>query len=1195
MLFLRAWPRDAAGGEVALRLAGGGAASAFVHAGEHYRAGLVGRPTFSAALSFGDNGWSGGTIPASAALGFAPSDTALRDQLLSLSWRGARLEIDAGDDGSVPVRLLTGTVADMVYKDGQFTISVADLSKGYDKKIVGAAFAGTGGIEGFAGAAGRIKRRSWGQVFNVEGRLLDAVNNIYEFGDPAYPLQGMTALRDKGREGATTTVAWAGSIAATLAALQASVPAQGGGVVAPSIACAKWWTQPSGPLTADLLGEIGAGYIETAPAIASRLVTLAGGTVITNLAAAVGWRGGAAGLHVDGESETWSSAIDRLLLGVSLLWVLGPAGAVEIRQWSFSDPAEGLQALFIERERSIPPTSSRSVGYKANNRVHSEAEISAALLTSDITGLGDLAVQDVVDLDTQVTGKSLAVLDGGAAAHLATIQPGAQVNPANLAALDAAASDKLSGIQPGAQVNPANLAALDAAANTKLTGIEAGATAGDNIIRNAALASTASDWVVTLGTALRTVSAVAGDLPAYMRATGTANLIALNNQEKIAVRPGARLHYSFSARADVQSSASGVGMRRVYVRQTFYNAANANILIVDTWDTTKASVNNVPGGVAASWELHTCYYDVPANAVSVKIEMFPLLGASGGGLYVDVARVVMGVAQAGADKTDAQLRDQQIARAATAGDNLLRNGDFASSADNWMTSNATWGANNLAWSNASAGDMRGYLRWTGVSGVSSAYAPVRYDRSSPNHVDDMIPVIAGKDYYLSFAYRSDGAKTITADLWFYTAAGVLVSAGVATTLGALAANTSGAWVRSAIGRVTAPTGVARAFLRVTFQHTSGSYVDITEVRLAAVEVGATVGAVAGLNIKDSAGAVLADSAIKNSAISIAANGIISGAGGGQVTIGGLGYTGALNATYGADLAANVTNKSLANLDAAASGKLGGIEAGADVTATAQVIVTMPVAQTIYRDWQGAVKEGQLPRTLTPAVMRGGVDVRTNASTTYALAATGGLAGKASVNNTAGSADKGRIDLPATITSGGTLTLTVSWAGVEVGAFPLAVSTSDDAPPANNGASGGTDPSLATVTSTADVVMTGVTSGEASTLMDVTIAAGQTIKGTLNASYTKSGALTGSNAMMVKWQYSADAVTWTDFVAGTYVTGTAAYFDAETFESEPGDITCIQTIAGLAAGTWHIRAVGKKQTGTSGSLVIATGSATSSIA
>ena len=90
-------------------------------------------------------------------------------------------------------------------------------------------------------------------------RLIDAANSIYEFGDPAFGFSAWSALRDKGREGTFTTLAWQGSIAATLAALQAAVAERGGGVVAPSIACAKWWTQPSGPLTADFIGSAGSG------------------------------------------------------------------------------------------------------------------------------------------------------------------------------------------------------------------------------------------------------------------------------------------------------------------------------------------------------------------------------------------------------------------------------------------------------------------------------------------------------------------------------------------------------------------------------------------------------------------------------------------------------------------------------------------------------------------------------------------------------------------------------------------------------------------------------------------------------------------------------------------------------------------------------------------------------------------------
>lgn len=45
--------------------------------------------------------------------------------------------------------------------------------------------------------------------------------------------------------------------------------------------------------------------------------------------------------------------------------------------------------------------------------------------------------------------------------------------------------------------------------------------------------------------------------------------------------------------------------------------------------------------------------------------------------------------------------------------------------------------------------------------------------------------------------------------------------------------------------------------------------------------------------------------VANALISIAANGLLNGGGGGQVTISGLGYTGALNATYGATFGVNV--------------------------------------------------------------------------------------------------------------------------------------------------------------------------------------------------------------------------------------------------------------------------------------------------
>lgn len=384
--FLRAWPRNpATGAEVAVLLAGGGTTRPFTYDGAAYRAGIDGRLLLQASLAFDETGWSGGTTPTSGALAYVPGDVALRDSILALDWRSARVEVDAGDESvAVLPRILTGEIANLGWSEGRFVLTFADRSRAFDKKVMGSPFAGTGGIEGHSSATGRPKRRSWGVVRNVEGRLLDPANNIWEFGDPAQRLQDITTLRDKGRAGTIATVAWQGSIAATLTALQASTPVQGGGVVAPSIACAKWWTTPAGPLTADIQGEIGAGYINTVPAIASRLVELAGGTAITNLATAAGWRPDVAGLHVDDPNETWAAAIDRVTLGASLLWVAQPSGSVVLRQWAFTAPVATLKAQFISRDSVLPPTKTRTLVHQRNHRVHGDGEISAVLLATDV-------------------------------------------------------------------------------------------------------------------------------------------------------------------------------------------------------------------------------------------------------------------------------------------------------------------------------------------------------------------------------------------------------------------------------------------------------------------------------------------------------------------------------------------------------------------------------------------------------------------------------------------------------------------------------------------------------------------------------------------------------------------------------------------------------------------------------------------
>ncbi len=263
---------------------------------------------------------------------------------------------------------------------------------------------------------------------------------------------------------------------------------------------------------------------------------------------------------------------------------------------------------------------------------------------------------------------------------------------------------------------------------------------------------------------------------------------------------------------------------------------------------------------------------------------------------------------------------------------------------------------------------------------------------------------------------------------------------------------------------------------------------------------------------------------------------------------------------------------------------------ADVTASAQVVVTPPTAQIVYRDYLGEPKSGQFNRTLTPVVTRGGTSIRTDNATSYSISNSGVTA---TVNNTNGSADKGRI----TVTDGGagSIALTVTVSGVAYGPYSIPFTVVDDAPPSSGGggAGGGSDSTLAEVTSTTFAAMTRVDAGES--IFTVTISgAGDTINGVAPLTYEwtiSSGS--GSNSLVAKWQYrELPSGSWTDF--DTALTGTAATYDADEFSLTLGALNVNQTVSGLSAADYEVRMVGKKNTADGNFITVATGTATVSV-
>jgi hypothetical protein len=184
----------------------------------------------------------------------------------------------------------------------------------------------------------------------------------------------------------------------------------------------------------------------------------------------------------------------------------------------------------------------------------------------------------------------------------------------------------------------------------------------------------------------------------------------------------------------------------------------------------------------------------------------------------------------------------------------------------------------------------------------------------------------------------------------------------------------------------------------------------------------------------------------------------------------------------------------------------------------------------------------------------------------------------------------------TVQASGSFSLTVTIDSIAYGPFRFDLTRQNDAPPSSNGIGGGTDTTLAQVTSGTYAAMTGT--HPADVALDVTVAGtGDTIN--LNTSFeyriplTSAGGLPASGSVQAKGQYSSDGVTWID-MTGAAVTGSVASvaFPSGSAVQTPGSLTGAWSITGLTAGVYHVRLVGRWATG-SVTLAPLNGAATSS--
>lgn len=1126
---ITASPRAAAtGAAVTVRLAGGGHRKPYYDeiARVHYRAGVVAMTRLSASIEFDQQtgtGWTGAVVPTTGVIAWAPSGGTLGSAKADLAamaayyWPNAAIVVSDGDeDVGVYTTRLTAKVADAQVQNHQLSITIADLSVGLSQPLLTARFGGTGGIDGDASAANRIKRRSWGRVFNIEGRVLNAANNIYEFGDPAFPWQSFDTVRDVGRDAspACAVLAWQGSIAATLTALEASAPARGSGVVAPSIACVKWWTQPVGPLSADIHGEIGAGYVETCPEIAAAILTAVGGPAVTNVAAMKALRSGPAGIHVD-EGENINSALNRLLFGTSVYWKLNAdTGTITLYEFTFSAPVETIASDNAERTKTLPPVKTRRVGYKRAYRVHSDGEIAASLLVLGLSADAEAFTftDGVADNPAQVITFTATGLDSGEVVNFTT-SPAVALTGAGLTR----------------QLTLANFGSNKQVTVTA-TGATSGATGTKTVTRQDKSTAAAGATADVALTALDGNSTVSGNQVVKTSAAGyNTSIIAdkqpLNGYGQVTFRWG-----SNNPSGAVGLYPSAVPPATKYNIIGWYGGDNGNVY----WNDGGTGFTLV--AAASTSDVYSIVYDGQTvfgyrNGQPVALAATVPGGGANQTLYLQMAPYEPQTFVQGLKMTTAPIPWN----GSIVGQNMPAN--YAGS--NFKL--APFGSFKmvLVGNRATMTDNNG----------NSAYGGGAYTyevRANTAHVTFRIPIgniIAGlcAPANQATATWDVGAYSINnnanGNIYAYEGASAIL-------IGANGGNEvlvdivyDGQFTRYYLNGATSPARTVAA--------SAGQVLGFKAVWNADTPNTAVYDVVLGYYgenvVRNSSGTILSDPQFNNSSVTMSASGVLNN---------GVTSSPQIDATL-------IYN--------------GSAEGGADKTSNQQIVVAAPDAMAIACDYQGNPATGQLPAVSSmPMVTKGGTSVRVVSTTSFS----------ATFNNCTGSIDNGSTSSTKGQVTISTITSNSAWVDIAVTVNGLAIpivrmSVSKklgDAPQASQTSGGtGTGPS-----SNSDTIDSTASSTYVVGAGPFTVRAGASgkINLSVNTDYDLGGLTTGSSYMVGKFQIRPVGGTMAD-VGLEQQAATAAqvqnstqqgqYLGAGDITTYPGNLSFTRQATSLTAG------------------------------
>lgn len=295
----------------------------------------------------------------------------LDDAVTDYAWDGRDLELWRGEKTaafSTWERVARMTTEGVLYDTREKRIRLRDLQwRLYGVELLADKYDGTGGINGDSGVIGQPRMQAYGRVFNMEPRLIDATNRVYQWHDRA--VNSVTALRD----GATAIVIDGDS--ADLTALLAASIATGHARTCNALGLVRLGAVTFYGLRLDGQGDAasvnGFTYVESRGAIARRLATSRGATPLRetdqlDLGSFVqmdALQPAATGFVFDG-SISIGAAIDQVLQGCLGFFFVGLDGKMVVDHLREPDTAPD----FIIEHPADTETAPQMIAWQAPRR-----------------------------------------------------------------------------------------------------------------------------------------------------------------------------------------------------------------------------------------------------------------------------------------------------------------------------------------------------------------------------------------------------------------------------------------------------------------------------------------------------------------------------------------------------------------------------------------------------------------------------------------------------------------------------------------------------------------------------------------------------------------------------------------------------------------------------------------------------------